>query len=352
MPAFLVPKFVGGFPQQNIALNARHSMIGLLFAGPDIGKFHSGGKIQAVFIDNTNVFADRNGFMLTQAYGELVNDKWRFAAGLQLNVFAPGLPTLLPFTVDGAPIGNYIVGQLRAERYLKLGSNSQLTLQGALSEPLSSIKTPDISLDEDIGLPNGELRIAFGLGKPAPIGLLRERPVEIGISGVVGKLRRTSLPSETPRRVISTTWGVNLDFRANLGDRFGFKGEVYTGQGLGQVGGGVAQTLDAVTWKAIGSTGGWVEGYVYLKPNLHNHTGIFIDDPNNKDITGLPNTFFGRTRNRGIYDTLLWDIGMEKKRFRVGVELMFRKTEYKDPVITGRFPNSGFGIHPQFQWLF
>jgi hypothetical protein len=79
MPAFLVPKFVGGFPQQNIALNARHSMIGLLFAGPDIGKFHSGGKIQAVFIDNTNVFADRNGFMLTQAYGELVNDKWRFA---------------------------------------------------------------------------------------------------------------------------------------------------------------------------------------------------------------------------------------------------------------------------------
>lgn len=352
MPAFLVPKFVGGFPQQNIALNARHSMVGLLFAGPDIGKFHSGGKIQAVFIDNTNVFADRNGFMLTQAYGELFNEKWRLAAGLQLDVFAPGLPTLLPFTIDGAPVGNYIKGQLRVERYLKLGNDSQLTLQGALSEPLSSIKTPDISLDEDVGLPNGELRLAFGFGNPARIGLLRERPVEIGISGVIGRLRRTSLPSEPPRRVISTTWGVNLDFRANLGDRFGFKGEVYTGEGLGQMGGTVAQTLDAVTWKAIGATGGWVEGYVYLKPNVHNHTGIFIDDPNNNDITGIPNTFFGRTRNRGIYNTLLWDIGMEKKRFRVGMELMFRKTEYKDPVITGRFPNSGFGIHPQFQWLF
>jgi hypothetical protein len=352
MPAFLVPKFVGGFPQQNIALNARHSMVGLLFKGPDIGKFHSGGKIQAVFIDNTNVFADRNGFMLTQAYGELFNDKWRFAAGLQLDVFAPGLPTLLPFTIDGAPVGNYIKGQLRAERYLKLGNNSQLTLQAALSEPLSSIKTPDISLDEDVGLPNTEGRIAFGLGNPARIGLLRERPVEIGVSGVIGRLRRTSLPSEPPRRVISTTWGVNLDFRANLGDRFGFKGEVYTGKGLGQMGGTIAQTLDAVTWNAIGATGGWVEGYVYLKQNVHNHTGIFIDDPVNKDITGIPNTFFGRTRNRGIYNTLLWDIGMEKKRFRVGAELMFRKTEYKDPVTTGRFPNSGFGIHPQFQWLF
>ena len=195
MPAFLFPKFAGGFSQHTISLNARNSMVGLLFSGPDIGKFHSGGKIQAVFVDNTNVFADRNGFMLTQAYGELFNDKWRFAAGLQLDVFAPSLPTLLPFTIDGAPIGNTIKGQVRVERFLKLGSDSQLTLQGALSEPLNSIKTPDISLDEDNGLPNFEGRIAFGLGKPSRLGLLTQRPVEIGVSGVVGQLRRTSLPA-------------------------------------------------------------------------------------------------------------------------------------------------------------
>ena len=86
--------------------------------------------------------------------------------------------------------------------------------------------------------------------------------------------------------------------------------------------------------------------------NLHNHTGIFIDDPNNNDITGLSNTLFGRTRNRVFYNTLLWDLGGEKKKFRIGVEFTFRKTEYKDPASTGRLPNSGFGIHPQFQWLF
>jgi len=352
LPGFLFPKFAGGFSQQNMSMNARHSMVGLLFRGPDIGKFHSGGRMQAVFFDNTNVFADNNGFMLTQSYGELWNDKWRFAAGLQLDVFAPNLPTSLAFSVDGAPVGNSIKGQLRVERYLKLGSDSQVTLQGALSEPLNSIKTPDISVDEDVGLPNTEGRIAFGLGKPSQIGLLRERPVEIGLSGVVGKLRRTALPSETPRRVISTTWGVNLDFRVNLSDRFGFKGEVYTGQGLGQMVGGVLQSLDAVSWKAIGSTGGWFEGYIYLTPMLHNHTGMFIDDPVNKDITGLSNTLFGRTRNRVFYNTLLWDLGKEKKKFRIGVEFTLGKTEYKDPALTGRLANSGFGIHPQFQWLF
>ena len=338
MPAFLVPKFAGGFSQQTIAMNARNSMVGLLFTGPDIGKFHSGGKIQAVFVDNTNVFADRNGFMLTQAYGELFNDKWRFAAGLQLDVFAPGLPTLLPFTIDGSPVGNTIKGQLRVERFLKLGSDSQLTLQGALSEPLNSVKTPDISLDEDNGLPNLEGRIAFGLGKPSRLGLLIQRPVEIGVSGVVGQLRRTSLPSEPPRRVISTTWGVNLDFRVNLADRFGFKGEVYTGQGLGQMGGGVVQTLDAVTWKAIRSTGGWVEGYVYLTPNLHNHTGIFIDDPNNNDITGLPNTLFGRTRNRGFFNTLLWDLGGRRRNSASGWSLSSVKRSTRTQPSRGGFP--------------
>ena len=352
MPAFLVPKFEGGFSQHTISFNARNSTLGVLFTGPDIGKFHSGGRISAVFVDNTNVFADRNGFMLTQSYGELFNDQWRFAAGLQLDVFAPNLPTVLPFVADGTPVGNTIKGQIRVERFLPLGSDSQWTLQGAVSEPLNSIKTPDISLDEDNGKPNLEGRIAFGSGKPSRLGLLIQRPVEVGVSGVVGELRRTSLPSEPARRVVSTTWGVNLDFRVNLADRYGFKGEVYTGQGLGQMGGSVLQTLDAVTWEAIRSTGGWVEGYVYLTPNLHNHTGIFIDDPNNNDLTGLPNTLFGRTRNRVFFNTLLWDLGGEEKKFRIGVEFSLRKTEYKDPTSTGRLPNSGFGIQPQFQWLF
>ena len=342
MPAFLFPKFAGGFSQQNISIHARNSMIGLLFTGPDIGKFHSGGKISAVFFDNTNVFADNNGFLVTQAYGELFNDQWRFAGGLQLDVFAPNLPTVLPFSADGAPGGNTIKGQIRVERFLKLGSDSQLTLQGAVSEPLNSVKTPDISLDEDNGWPNVEGRIAFGLGKPARIGLLRQRPFEVGISGVVGQLRRTALPSEPPRRVVSDTRGVNLDFRVNLAERFGFKGEVYTGQGLGQMGAGILQSLDAVTWKAIRSTGGWAEG----------HTGIIIDDPNNNDITGLPNTLFGRTYNRVFFSTLLWDLGGEQKKFRIGFEFTLRKTEYKDPISTGRLPNEGFGLNPQFQWNF
>jgi hypothetical protein len=348
LPAFLVPKFVGGFSQRAIAINARNSTIGVLFTGPDLGKFHSGGRLSAVFFDNTNVFADNNGILLTQAYGELFNDQWRFAAGLQLDVFAPNLPTVLPFSADGAPVGNTIKGQIRVERFVPAGSASQWTFQAAASEPLNSIKTPDVSLDEDNGWPNVEGRIAFGGGKPAPIGigLLTQRPIEIGVSGLVGQLRRTALPSDPARRVVSDVFGINLDFRVNLAGRYGFKGEVYTGQGLGQSAGAILQSLDAVTWKAIRSTGGWIEGFVYLKPNLHSHTGILIDEPNANDITAIPNTLFGRTYNRTFYSTLLWDIG---KTFRIGIEPTWRKTEYKEPT---NLPNEGFGLQTQFAWTF
>ena len=194
-----------------------------------------------------------------------------------------------------------------------------------------------------------EGRIAFGLGKPAPIGigLLTQRPLEVGVSGVVGQLRRTALPTDPPRRVVSDVWGAAVDFRVNLaGGLFGFKGEVYTGQGLGNYNGGILQSLDAVTWKAIRSTGGWVEGFVYLTPNLHSHTGIGIDDPNDNDITAIPNTLFGRTYNSTLYSNLIWDLD---KTFRIAFEVTYRKTEYKEPT---NLPNEGFGFHTQFQWTF
>ena len=322
-------------------------MLGVLFSGPDIGSFQSGGRISAVFFD-PSVVADTYGFLLQQSYGELFNERWRFAAGLQFDIFAPGLPTVLPFSYlggSGSP-GNCIRGQIRVERFVDVGSDSQLTLQGALSQPLNTFVTPDIILDEDNGKPNLEGRIGFGLGKPAPIGLLTQRPVEVGVSGLVGQLRRTAAPFEPPRRVVSDVWGAAVDFRVNLAGRFGFKGEVYTGQALGNYNGAILQSLDAVTWEPISATGGFVEGFVYLTPILHSHTGIGIDDPDDDDMTAIPNTLFGRTYNSTIYSNLLWDL---RKQFRIAFEATYRETEYKEPT---NLPNEGFGFHTQFAWTF
>ena len=46
---------------------------------------------------NDSVIVDQYGFLPLQAYGELANENWRFAGGLQFDVFCPGIPTVLPF---------------------------------------------------------------------------------------------------------------------------------------------------------------------------------------------------------------------------------------------------------------
>ena len=86
--------------------------------------------------------------------------------------------------------------------------------------------------------------------------------------------------------------------------------------------------------------------FVYLTPNLHSHTGIAIDDPNDDDITAIPFSLFGRTYNSTLWSNLIWDMN---KAYRIAFEATYRKTEYKEPT---NLPNEGLGFQTQFAWFF
>ena len=101
-----------------------------------------------------------------------------------------------------------------------------------------------------------------------------------------------------------------------------------------------------MTWEAIRTEGGWIEGFVYLTPKLHSHIGYFFDDPNDDDITPIPNSLFGRTYNSALWGTLIWDVD---KRYRIAFEAIYRETDYKEPT---NLSNDGLGLHTQFQWTF
>ena len=90
VPFFLVPKFAGGFTNHTFDINARQSLLGVLFTGPKIGNFQSGGRISAVFFD-PSVVADRNGFLLQQSYGELFNDQLEVRRGSAIRCLRSGL---------------------------------------------------------------------------------------------------------------------------------------------------------------------------------------------------------------------------------------------------------------------
>ncbi|MFZ5833188.1 MAG: hypothetical protein ACOY3P_24130, partial [Planctomycetota bacterium] len=196
-PFFLAPGSFTGLEQYTFDAHARQSLLGAAFTGPQVGRFQSGGLMMAAFY-NDAVIVDRYGFLPLQAYGELRNQDWRFAAGLQFDVFCPGVPTVLPFSIlsgSGNP-GNAFRGQARLERFIYPTDNSQWTVQFALSEPVVTTIDPALGLSEDNGWPNVEGRIAWGLGPVELVGMEAKRPFEIGVSGVVGQLRNTVINTD------------------------------------------------------------------------------------------------------------------------------------------------------------
>ncbi|MBX3437217.1 MAG: hypothetical protein KF861_06995 [Planctomycetaceae bacterium] len=338
-PFFLLPGSPFGFDQTTFDAHARASNFFALFTGPKICNEWETGGLVLLTLYNDALIVDRYGILPVQAFGQVKNDDWRFAAGLQLDIFNPLNPTVLPFSLLlGSGNTGAFRGQARVERFFHLDDCSQITLTGGIGDAVPTIVSNDFDVSEDNGWPNLEGRVAFSYGALEGAGPTAKRPLEIGVSGIVGEIRNiTPVP---PVREIASVWGLGGDARCAFTDRFGMQGEVYVGETLGTYCGSVMQTVNTTTLRGISSVGGWAEVYYYIVPEcLHTHVGYGVDNPDDADLA--PGQI---ARNETVFANLLWDI---TKFFRVGFELTYRETAYQ------LLPdNHGIGAHTQFQWKF
>lgn len=312
-----------GRDSPSIEVQGRSTSLGAMLSGPEICGLQSGGQL-LVYLYGESPFANLYGAFFAFAYGELRNEDWRFAFGLNQDLFNPLNPATLNFGF-GLDAGNtgFIRGQLRAERYFTPTDGCQITVQSAIGQPvITEFAAPfpgsDITLGETNGLPNVEGRVAVGLGTleqrsgaPLPV-----RRVEVGISGVIGEIRTSS--AET--RVLATTAGVGCDLTANVTDRFGIKGEFYQGQALGSYFGGSGQSVNLDTFQTIRSLGGWAEAWFFITPKLHTHWGAGIDDPLDGDV-GINQ----RRQNQFVFGNLIWDA---TKNLQLGFETSRYETDW------------------------
>ena|GEM_PF-377658 len=319
-------------PAPSYDLSAQQSMVYAAFRGPQWGNWTPGAF--AIFWLQDNLLAEGYSFTPVVAYGEIGNGGWRVTAGQNFDVFAPRDPDTLPngkLAATGNP-GAYRP-QFRVERSFEAGSGFGGVVQLAASSPVTTALPSNVDLAnlqsqeivEDNGWPNVEARLNVGFGAYAErAGGRSLRPVELGVSGVVGQLRvLDNIRPSDPLTLVSdrstvNVWGAAFDGQIALGRRFGLSGELYTGQGLGEYMAGILQTYNRATNKAVPTAGGWGQLYVYLADNLRLNLGYGIDHAQDSGL-------FGLQVNSGVFANVLWDVN---PWLQLGLEGNYKLTTY------------------------
>lgn len=347
LPLFLLPSSPFGLNTNTFDIHARQSNIGATFIAPQIDGFTPSATFLS-FIANDTLTGDSYGLLPFNAFGELKSEDWRFAAGLQSDVFNPRKPSVVSlaamFTTGNT--GSFRT-QARVERLVKPSESSEYGLQLAISDPIQSVfGSRDLRIQEDNGWPNIEGRVNMGLGETEILtGGRKARAFELGSSAFVGQIRttRSILAPQDPQKPVRTVvdcWGFGIDTAINLTSSIGVQGELFTGAGLGEYNGGIGQTFDSVTQQAIRSSGGWGEVFVYLTPKLHVHTGYGIDSP----LQRTDDTF-ALTGNQTFFTNVVWNWS---KNIQISNQIDYRKTNYRNPLLDA----TGCIFYSEFQWRF
>jgi hypothetical protein len=95
-PYYLTPGPASGVRQDTFDASARQTALFALITGPKIGDFETGAQVKANLYSNP-IIADQYGIIPLQAFGYLQNGDWRFAAGLQPDIFNTAQPDRATF---------------------------------------------------------------------------------------------------------------------------------------------------------------------------------------------------------------------------------------------------------------
>ncbi len=309
-------------------IDARRTRFGFDVQMPSIpllGDAKSTGKVEIDF-HGSFVTENRANLLVRQAYWQARTEDFSILIGHGRDIISPLFPSTLSYSVGyhGGNIG-YRRAQFRYERYLHFGDACLLELQGSLNQNIVRDFTSDSSIvREPAGWPVVEGRLGLVLGQRGE-GC---DPATVGVSGHIGEtgfdFRSTGpapfyLPPENDVRI--QTWSANIDMRVPLTERFGVKGECFTGSNLSAFYGGIGQGVSPATRTAIRSTGGWIDLWCDLSPRLRTHVGWGVDDPNNNDL------LYGKTFNQVLYWNAVFEV---TERLVTGLEVSSWKTNYQD----------------------
>ena len=281
-----------GSSDEQFSLHPRLTRLGLDLSAGRQGPFDVSGKIELDFQGGGS--ESRNTPRARHLYVQMKRGSSAWLVGQTWDLVSP----LFPSPNDDTLMWNAgNTGDRRPQlRYTYTGQDGfnaalALGLTGAVDgKDLDANGTRD---GEESGMPGFQARLGY-----------RGANYGVGLWGAIAK-EETATP--VGGQTNFDTHLIGIDWQATFG-KVDLQGEVWTGENVSDLRGGIGQGVNTTTGVEISSRGGWVE--LGFKPNANHRMAIGYtrDDPSDSDITA------GRLENTAFYLHSKWNMG-------IGVEI-------------------------------
>jgi cell division protein FtsB len=318
----------------NFAMTATGTRLGLNFDGPEFAGGDIFGKIEVDFDELSNNGGDvvAHRIRMRHAYAELKYPTWSFLAGQTWDVVAPRIPHMLDCVVMwGSGNIGYRRPQLRLTKKWDL-EGTLLTAQASINHADRTWNGGD-DFDGDLllngvesGWPMGEARIGLDTV------ILGGRKLGIVLSGAIAK-EQSELKDNASEKDEFDEWVVALDAGFTIiPGLVSLQGEVYTGQDVDNLYGGIVQgflvkSTAPLEFEEVEATGGWFAANVTPLRNLQFNFGYGIDHVDNEDdlqdfsTADKPKI----SQNWTAFGNVIWAV---VPNFDIGLELAYHDTKW------------------------
>src|SRR5262245_47928275 len=191
---FVFPDLPFNTPQFNISPG--NTFLGADIKWPKIGEWEINGKVDFDLRGPTplranNIFAP----LFIHVYGEAKTERYRIMAGQSEDLVSPLISNSLnayPFSYLPGTLG-FFRPQVRFETYQPISDDFTFIFKGAIAQAIQTFQVADEVIGDQAGLPDGQMRLALGYGKPDRHDPYQRRPFELGVTGHLGKRSGTQL---------------------------------------------------------------------------------------------------------------------------------------------------------------
>ena len=301
--------------QSDLTMHGRLTRLGMNLDGgklKDLGEPDLTGAIEIDFYGGGS--DSRNLFRMRKAYLQLDWGDVQLLAGQTWDLMSPLIPAV---NADLCMWGAGNLGDRRPQiRGTWSPDEDHAWSIAGMAGLTGAIDGDDLDADR---VPDGESSSKPTLqGRVGYKGALGEDlPFEIGIWGYKA-WEEPSTPVAGKRKFDASALG--LDIQATIvPDLLSVKSEIWSGENLDDVRGGILQGVNSTTGDEIGARGGFAELWLKASPTTNVIFGYSTDDPENRDLNAAD-----RAKNTVMYVAVKWSSGP----MTIGGEYLNWETDY------------------------